>query len=234
MTSNRTFIPAALLLAALSFQTKASTFAFDFSGSGVSGRITVTYGTATDTKVTSGYELNGITGTFSDSNRGLNIVNASITGLEAISPTSPDATNFLAPADFSRFTANDLDSVGDMPPAPGAPAPTSLSYDNLFYPGVSPGVATDYPFGGGFLDIYGLLFTLNNGDVVNLWSNGVPPGGSLSYGAAVVNGSNHQALDYVSDGVQASPEPGSLVLIAGGLLGLLAWRKRAGPALRGL
>ena len=230
MTSNRTFIQAALILASLSFQAKASTFTFDFAGSGVSGAITVTYGAATDTKVTTGHVVNGVTGTYSDSNLGLNIVNAAITGLVPINPTAPDSTNFLAPADFSRFTASGLDSVGDMPPAPGAPAPTSLSYDNLFYPGGSPGVATDYPFGGGVLDIYGLIFALNNGDVVNLWSNGVPPGGSLSYGAAVVNGTNNQALDYESAGVQVTPEPSSLALIAGGLFGLLALRKRAAAA----
>ena len=134
MTSNRTFIQAALILASLSFQVKASTFTFDFSGSGVSGAITVTYGAATDKKVTKGYVVNGITGTYSDSNLGLNITHAAITGLVPINPTAPDPTNFLAPADFSRFMANGLDSVGDMPPAPGAPAPTSLSYDNLFYP----------------------------------------------------------------------------------------------------
>jgi hypothetical protein len=230
MTSNRTFIQAALILASLSFQAKASTFTFDFSGSGVSGAITVIYGAATDTKVTSGYVVTGITGTYSDSNLGLNIVNAAITGLVPINPTAPDSTNFLAPADFSRFAANGLDSVGDMPPAPGAPAPTSLSYDNLLYPGGSPGVASDYPFGGGFLDVYGLLFALNNGDVVNFWSNGIPPGGSLSYGAAVINASNNQALDYESAGVQVVPEPCSLALIVGGLLGLLAWRKRAAAA----
>ncbi len=208
---------AALLVASLGYQAQASTATFSFMGSGVSGNVTVTYGTATDPKVTQGLVVTGISGTFSDSNYGLNIVNASITGLEAVNNATPDPTNLLAPFSFSRFAATGLDSVGDAPPAPGAPAPTSLTYDNLFYPGGnSPGVASDYPFGGGILDIYGLLFTLNNGDVVDFWSNGVPPGGSLSYGAAVVNGSSHVALDYEGWRRTDAPEPGSLALAAGG------------------
>ncbi len=118
-------------------------------------------------------------------------------------------TNLLAPNDFSKYAVASGTSHG------------SLSYDNLFYPAGSPPSATDYPFGGGLLDIYGLLFTLGNGDVVNLWSNGVPPGGSLDYGVAVANAST--SLDYVGGSVAVSPEPGSFWLLATGLLGMAFW-----------
>ncbi len=54
-----------------------------------------------------------------------------------------------------------------------------LTYDNLFWPGGSPPTATDYPIGGGFLDIYGLLFDIGDGRVVNFWNNGDPAAVSI-------------------------------------------------------
>lgn len=205
-----------LLLTATAFvavsllpQAKASTFNFGFTGPGVTGTIDLTYGTATDAKHTTGYEVTGISGTFSDSNNGLGIVNAEISGLVPINYATPEATNRLTPNDFSRFSVASGTQHG------------SLSYDNLFFPGGSPASASDYPFGGGFLDIYGLLFTIGNGEVVNLWSNGVPPGGSLDYGVAVANAST--SLDYVGGGVAVTPEPGSFWLLATGLLGVAVW-----------
>jgi len=119
------------------------------------------------------------------------------------------------------------------------------SYDNLFYangsplvcPPTSPGGGLGYPFSGGFLDIYGVMFTLANGDAVGLWSDGVtPPGalipqGGLTYGLDVFTPSSVPGTYLLTDansqfaGVSASvPEPSSLWLFAAGVLGLLAWR----------
>ena len=72
MIKNKIVLLATLALSAsLSYQAQASTFTFNFSGSGTSGALTLTYGTATDSKDPQGLEVTGITGTFSDSNNGL-------------------------------------------------------------------------------------------------------------------------------------------------------------------
>src|SRR6478672_8551785 len=155
-------LAATLLLAAsLPGHANASTFEFSFAGSGVSGTITLTYGAATDAKYPQAFEVTGISGTFSDSNNGLNIVNATIGPLEPIKHDTPEPTNLLAPHDFSRFAV----ATGLSPENNGF-----LTYDNLFYPSGSPATASDYPVHGGFLDIYGLLFDIGGGRVVDFWS----------------------------------------------------------------
>ena len=85
-----------------------------------------------------------------------------------------------------------------------------FSYDNLFYPGGSPQTASDYPFHGGFLDIYGLVLTLSGGDSVNFWSNGYF-GPILNYGIGITDGTS--VLEYTTVFV---PEPTSLALALGG------------------
>jgi hypothetical protein len=182
---------ATLLAASLTCPVEADTFRFHFAGSGVSGLITLTYKTTTDAKYSQAFEITGVTGTFSDSNHGLNIVNAPIGLLKPIKHDTPEATNFAAPYDFSKFAV-----------AAGLPAPNHgfLTYDNLFYPTGSPQTASDYPFHGGFLDIYGLMFEIGGGKVVNFWSNGDASGtGSIDYGVAVAT--KDAALDYVGGGV---------------------------------
>lgn len=211
-------VSATLLLAgSLSLHANASTFDFTFAGAGVSGTVDLTYGTATDAKYPQAFEVTGISGIFSDSNNGLNIVNVPIGPLEPIKHDTPDPTNLLAPHDFSRFAV----ATGLPPVSNGV-----LTYDNLYYPGGSPQTASDYPLHGGFVDIYGLLFDIGGGRVVDFWSNGTPTGtGHIDYGVAVATPAT--ALDYVSGGVSVTPEPATLALFGSGLLGMLVWRRRA-------
>ncbi len=211
-------VSATLLLAAsLSWEAQASTFDFNFAGPGVSGTVALTYGTATDAKYHQAFEVTGISGVFSDSNNGLSLVNVPIGPLVPVRHDTPESTNLLAPHDFSRFAV----ASGLAPISNGF-----LTYDNLYYPGGSPQTASDYPLHGGFLDIYGLLFDIGGGTVVDLWSNGTPTGtGHIDYGVGVATSAT--ALDYVSGGVSITPEPGSLALLGGGLAGMLLWRRRA-------
>ncbi len=213
-------VSATLLLAAsLSSQANASTFDFSFAGPGVSGTVNLTYGAATDQKYSQAFEVTGISGTFSDSNNGLSIVNAPIGPLEPIKHDMPEATNLLAPHDFSRFAV----AAGLSPQNNGF-----LTYDNLFWPGGSPQTASNYPLHGGFLDIYGLMFDIAGGRVVDLWSNGDLSGtgtGHIDYGVAVATPDT--ALDYVHGGVSVVPEPSAVALLASGLLGILVWRRRS-------
>ena len=220
MIEAKLIIPATLLLvASLSRQANAATFDFSFVGAGVSGTVELTYGAATDAKYPQAFEVSGISGIFSDSNNGLDIVNTPIGPLVPIRQDSPEPTNLLAPRDFSRFAVT-----------AGLPSENNgtLNYDNLFYPGGSPQTATDYPVRGGFLDIYGLLFDIGGGRVVNFWSNGDFSGtgsGSIDYGVAVAT--HDSALNYVSGGVSVTPEPSAFGLLACGLLAALIWRRRA-------
>lgn len=218
MVRRTLLFPATLLLAAsLPWQANAGTFVFSFAGPGVSGTVDLTYGLATDGKYPQAFEVTGISGIFSDSNNSLNIVNAAIGPLVPINHATPEATNLLAPDDFSKFAVTS-----------GLPVENNgfLTYDNLYYPGGSPQTASDYPAQGGFLDIYGLLFDIGGGRVVDLWSNGTfSPGGAgpIDYGVAVANADT--SLDYVSGGVSVSPEPGAFLLLGSGLLSLLFCRR---------
>lgn len=204
---------------------RASTYSFTFGGPGVGGSLVLTYGAATDAKYPGAYEVTGIGGTFSDTNNGLNIVNASVGSLVPITYATPEPTNLLAPHDFSRFAV-----------ASGLPAQSHgfATYDNLFWPGGSPQTGSDYPPHGGFLDVYGLLFDVGGGRVVNVWSNGADANGVVDYGASVVTSST--ALDYVGGGVTVAvttPEPGSVWLLGVGgvgLVGVLTRRRRTAPA----
>jgi PEP-CTERM motif-containing protein len=218
MTRKKLALSTTLIFAAsLSFQANASTVDFGFAGPGVSGNVQLTYGTATDAKYPQAFEVTGVSGTFSDSNNGLNIVNAPIGSLQPIKHDQPEPDNLLAPNDFSRFavaTGLSVDNNG------------VLTYDNLVYPGGSPQTASSYPFHGGVLDIYGVMFGIGGGRVVDVWSNGdmsQTGAGPIDYGVAVATAD--AALDYVGGGVSATPEPGALGLLGSGLLGMLFWRR---------
>jgi PEP-CTERM motif len=200
-------------------QARADVIAFGFGGAGVSGSGLLTF--VPDTVIGDpggAYTITNISGTFSDSNSNLSIANVAITGLVPINPVSPPLGAPI-PVSLSYL------SVVNPPPMDSA-----ISYDNLFYPDGSPITCPGYPLAGGFLDVYGALFTLSNNDVVDLWSNGEIPGMvPLSYGAGVVNESS-MVIDYQPTGVSMGvPEPGSLWLLGAGLLGVLGRRKR--PAL---
>src|SRR4051794_29658144 len=95
---------AKLLVAALLvYPTNAGTFNFNFVGPGVSGTVALTYGPGTDMNYPQALEVTGISGTFSDSNNGLNLVNAPIGALVPITRDTPESDNHAAPNDFSRF-----------------------------------------------------------------------------------------------------------------------------------
>jgi PEP-CTERM motif len=119
-------------------------------------------------------------GTFSDSNIGL--ANVKITGVVPNNYLPHFDQDPNIPYSFSWYTGT------------GFPAGSStlLSYDNLFYtdPG-SPVTCIGVP-AGGLLDNYGMLMTLANGDVIDIWSDG--GSGSMIYGAAVADAS--AILDY--------------------------------------
>ena len=221
------FAIVALIVAAAA-PAQASIVNLDLNGPGVSGALMLTYDGATDAKYPQAYEVTGISGTFSDSNNGLNIVDAPVGPLIAITRDTPEPGNLLAPADFSRFAV-----------ATGLPPQNNgfLTYDNLYWPGGSPQTASSYPPFGGVLDIYGLMFSIGGGRVVDLWSNGSPNGEAPDYGVAVAT--SEQALDYVgsaSVSAAAVPEPGTVWLLASALLGWFLPRRRptiASPRARG-
>ena len=81
------------------------------------------------------------------------------------------------------------------------------------------------------LDIYGLLFSVQGGYAVDLWSNGVVPGFGLTYG--VGDSLNGEVLDTFGEpfsgqsaNVNVTPEPGTFVLLGTGVLGVFASLRR--------
>jgi len=224
------FVAAAAAMAGLvaaAGSAEATTTTLNFTAPGVSGSVELT-GTTTDGKYPSGkypetaYEIAGISGTFSDSNNGLAIVNAPIVGLFTLTKTGPaDPANVGAPADMSTIVVSDPSNL--LPFGP------SVSYDNLYWPGGAPitaWVAAEWPFFGGPLDVYGVMFKVNVGttdvpviDDVDLWFNGIgAPVGTMGYGVAVLaDPETPVVLDYVAGSV---PEPSTWAMMALGFVAL--------------
>jgi hypothetical protein len=226
-------IAAAAAAIALAGRADAATIPFTFSGPGVSGSLMITYGPATDAKYSNGFEITSVTGTFTDTNNAigtgtpLNIVDAPITGLATVNHATPDSTNHLAPADFSKFAvAANLPSMSN-----GA-----VTYDNLFWPSGAPATASDFDGAGGFLDIYGLMFTVGGSTMVDLFNNGVGAFSGINYGGyGVVVANSATALDYVSGGVSVTaPEPSTwaMMVLGFGSLAFAGYRasRKVAPA----
>jgi hypothetical protein len=143
--------------------------------------------------------VTGATGTFSDV--ALGFTNVAITGILATNPQNHFDPDETIPYSFGWY-----------------PAPGVASYDNLFYAGGNAPITCIGLAPGGFFDDYGVLFTLDNGALVDVYSIGAGNGPGL-YGAIVlVDG----VVDRTSAGglTLAVPEPSTWAMMVLGFAGL--------------
>jgi PEP-CTERM motif len=149
--------------------------------------------------------VTGATGAFSD--LALNIDNVAITGIFATDPQNHFDQDQTIPHSFGWY-----------------PAPGSVSYDNLFYAGGNAPITCIGVPPGGFLDSYGILFTLANGDLLDLYSNGGNAPGD--YGVIVWTDAGK---DFTSAGGLSltAPEPSTWAMMVVGFagLGFVGYRK---------
>ena len=143
--------------------------------------------------------VTGANGTFSDV--ALGIADVAIIGVFTTDPQNHFDPDWTIPHSFGWY-----------------PAPGKVSYDNLFYAG---GLAPETCFTvppRGYFDDYGVMLTLANGDLVDVYSNG--GSGPGLYGAVVlVDG----VADYTSAGglsLTAAPEPSTWAMMMLGFAGL--------------
>lgn len=224
-------VGAMLVLPGLMPYARATPVQIGFNGMGGTGHASLNVGPDTTAGDPAGAELiMGASGTFSDANLGFS--NVAITGVLARSFATPfDVADGTWKPGYVPFPA----SFSTLPTANAPPQDHGVTtYSELFYPGGSPQTCWDYPFAGGFLDPYGVMFTLGNGDVVDLFSFGdtfVPTGASvyLQFGFEVIDPSGGgNLLDAQFGGVRAAvPEPEFLWLFGAAVLGLFAWRRWA-------
>jgi len=135
------------------------------------------------------YQISLISGTFTDTNRGLALSNESIAS--------------LYPASYSSSSPT---VVGSLP----------VYADNLFYPtGGAPSINGSPA--GGVLDTYGLLFTLANGDLVNVSGLGANDGPLMT----VIDSTGSRILDQSDDRyIYRVPEYGTLSMLVLSFVGL--------------
>lgn len=236
MKRNRIFVKpgllaagAMLILTGLAPYAQATSVQIGFNGAMGSGHASLTVGPDNTPPEPAGPSdpagaqlITGASGTFTNSTFG----NVTITGVLARNFATPfdmqpggswQPGDLPFPASFSQLAA--IGGTGNV-----------VTYSDLFYAGGSPQSCWDYPFAGGLLDTYGVMFTLSDGRFVDLWSDGsifVPNMSpvSLTYGLAVISPAN-VLNGFQFGGVHAAvPEPNFLWLFGAGLLGLFAWRR---------
>jgi hypothetical protein len=137
-------------------------------------------------------------GTFSDVALGIN--NVAITGIVATNPQNHFDNDQTIPYSFGWY-----------------PAPGSVSYDNLFYGGGNAPITCIGVPPGGYLDSYGILFTLADGNLLDLYSNGGNAPGD--YGVIVWTDAGK---DFTSAGGLSltAPEPSTWAMMVVGFAGL--------------
>jgi hypothetical protein len=239
---------AMLVMLAFGSHANASPVRINFSAAFGSGYVDLTL--APDPDASSNYQP-----TYSDSDAASNIS-------PPLSPYDPAGAQHITGAS-GMFSSGggDVAITGIIATSPGVAPPGELlpksfswlvadgnphSYDNLFYANGSPLVCppvgpTPYTFYGGFLDIFGVMFALDNGDVLGLWSDGLVPANAfgpgtpgeagVTYGLTLFTaaaGGGYAEGPSQFAGVTASvPEPDSIWLFGAGMLGLFAWRRSA-------
>jgi hypothetical protein len=182
--------------------------------------------------------ITGASGMVSDNAAG--ITNAMITGVQPLNWVDPPTAS-IPPSTTPLYQENLLASYSGVPPFSSGVG--VASYDNLFYAGDSPLVCLvddngnlipTYPFSGGYFDIFGAMFTLDNGDLLGLWSDGSLSGhvspGAADYGFSLLTkiDGGYKVADSQFNGVVTSvPAPPFVWALGAGLLGLFVWRRAA-------